>query len=83
MHTAPHWIFLICAGAVLVLQDRHGPLGNGDALDEVGGHGGREPEVDFQPIQLAEVGGGADAPTRRVLALRIRSLDKCVVNCCI
>jgi hypothetical protein len=51
--------FLICVTTVAIPQDRRGPIENGDDLSEAGGHGGREHEAkaDFQPIQLAVVGG--------------------------
>lgn len=63
-HIALHQLFLICAAAVP--QDRRGPAGNGDDVGEVGGHGGREPEADFQPVQLAAAGGE-----------RMRLLEQC------
>jgi hypothetical protein len=51
--------FLIYVATVAISQDRRGPIENGDALSKAGGHGGREHEAkaDFQPIQLAAVGG--------------------------
>ena len=59
-HTSSHrFFFLICVATVAISQDRRGPIRNGDALSEAGGHGRREPEAkaDFQPIQLAAAGG--------------------------
>jgi hypothetical protein len=58
--------FLIC---VAISQDRRGPIGNGDALNEVGGP--------TNPTSNSRQ--GVDAPARRVLAPRIRSLDKRVL----
>ena len=44
--------------AAAVPQDRCGAAGDGDALvGEAGGHGGREPEADLRPVQLAAAGG--------------------------
>ena len=44
--------------AAAVPQDRRGAAGDGDSLvGEAGGHGGREPEADLRPVQLAAAGG--------------------------
>jgi ABC-type microcin C transport system permease subunit YejE len=61
--------FLICVATVAISQDRRGPIGNGDALNEVGGP--------TNPTSNSRQ--GVDAPARRVLAPRIRSLDKRVL----
>jgi ABC-type microcin C transport system permease subunit YejE len=61
--------FLICVATVAILQDHRGPIGNGDALNEAGGPA--------NPTSSNR--RGVDAPARRVLASRIRSLDKRVL----
>jgi ABC-type microcin C transport system permease subunit YejE len=61
--------FLICVATVAISQDRRGPIGNGDALSEAGGP--------TNPTSSSR--RGVDAPARRVLAPRIRSLDKRVL----
>lgn len=64
--------FLIHAAAVP--QDRRGAAGDGDALvGQAGGHGGREPEADLQPVQLAAAGGEWMRMLETALALHIRS----------
>jgi hypothetical protein len=43
--------------AAAVPQDRRGATGDGDAiLGEAGRHGGREPQNNLQPVQLAAAG---------------------------
>lgn len=60
--------------AAAVPQDRRGAAGDGDALvGQAGGHGGREPEADLQPVQLAAAGGEWMRMLETALALHIRS----------
>jgi len=46
-----------CDHAAAVPQDRRGAAGDGDSLVGEAGHGGREPEADLRPVQLAAAGG--------------------------